>query len=164
VEDGLYCEMSRFFSDRSPFKPFLPDAPVGYHKPERGNLDTLTNDYVNFLQGSALVSSIEYLLQHFGKDFSPAALDLACYKGPEAQLHEFSPARTEARKNRQKPYHAAMAALEYPELSEAYVKFSDVSIRDASPPDLVQQVERFFHVQAQWKRFLTLRAEASDFV
>lgn len=153
VEDGMYCELAKYFIDEEPFSPFLNEAPVGFHKPETGDLFTLPEYYLSSIQGSAIGLSIRWTLQHFGKTLDKKQVAMACEKGPAQLFSEFSEQKVRERNEKNRHYAEAFAQLGDKKLLESYKKFADTSLEEVKLPDLPQQVERFFKCQTAWPEF-----------
>lgn len=151
MEDGLYCSLAPHFLGEEAFKPFLPEAPVGFHKPHAGAISTLVDYYLNAVQGACVGKSIEYALQHFGRQPTAEQIAEACRIGPKALLEEFSEEKTERRREQQKPLDDAVKALEDAELEREYFRFVHAGPRDVTLPDLQDHVRRFFDVQKAWR-------------
>ncbi len=154
MEDGLFCSLATFFTGSEAFKPFLPYAPVGYHKPEKGEMGTLVEYYLNSVRGAAIGLSIEYAVKKFGSSPTKEQVSEACEKGPADLLREFSPERFELRRKRQEPLDRAVKALGDKELEQQYYRFANFSLDDARPNDLETQASRFFECQKSWKEFM----------
>lgn len=152
MEDGLYCSLARHFVDQDAFKPFLPEAPVGFHKPHPGSIRTLVDYYLNAVQGACVGKSIEYALTHFGKNPTPKQIAQSCESGPKGLLDEFSPEKTRLRREQQKPLDDAVRALGDAELQAEYDRFVHIGPDDVILPDLENYVQGFFQVQKTWER------------
>lgn len=151
IEDGVFCSLSKYFSDQEAFQPFLPEAPVGFHKPEKYGLDTLVNYYVDGVQGSCIGLAAEYALKQFGRNPTDEQVQEACREGPKSLLNEFSPERFELRRQQQKSLDEAVKKLEDAEIQEQYFRFALTSLKDVTLLDLEAQVKRFLRVQRQWR-------------
>lgn len=151
IEDGVYCSLSKYFSQEEAFQPFLPEAPVGFHKPEKYGLDTLVNYYVDGVQGSCIGLSAEFALKKFGSNPTDEQIQDACREGPKPLLHEFSPDRFELRRKQQAPLDDAVKKLGDAEIDREYHRFALTSLKDVALPDLADHVKRFFRVQQKWR-------------
>ncbi|MBI4360477.1 hypothetical protein HY572_01750 [Candidatus Micrarchaeota archaeon] len=151
IEDGVFCSLSKYFSKEEAFQPFLPEAPVGFHKPEKYGLDTLVNYYVDGVQGSCIGLAVEYALKQFGRLPTDEQVTRSCREGPNTLLHEFSPERFALRRQQQKPLDEAVKKLEDSDIEKEYFRFALTSFKDVCLPDLESQVKRFFRVQEKWR-------------
>ncbi len=150
MEDGLYCSVAPHFIGQEAFKPFLPEAPVGFHKPPAAGLHTLVDYYLNAVQGASVGKSIEYAVIHFGKNPSTGQIRQACLEGPKSLLDEFSESNTTQRREQQKLLDDAVKALGDAQLQAQYDRFIHIGRKDALLPDLEQHVQRFFEAQHAW--------------
>lgn len=150
MEDSLYCLLSGHFLSQDAFMPFLPDAPVGMHKPPAGPVHTLIDHYLNALQGACVGKSIRYALEQYGKNPTPKQIQDACHKAPQDLLEQFNPENTRRRREKQKSLDEAVQALGEADLQREYDRFVHVGQNDAKPDGLENHVQRFFDVQNKW--------------
>ncbi|MBI5226720.1 hypothetical protein HY994_05840 [Candidatus Micrarchaeota archaeon] len=152
MEDGMYCILAKHFVQENAFMPFLPEAPVGVHKPHAGPVTTLVDYYLNALQGACIGKSVQYALEKYGDHPGPDQIKTACKTAPKDLHEQFNPEKTALRREQQKPLDEAMAALKEPELQLQYDRFVHMGLKDAIVPDLEKYVQRFFDAQDAWKK------------
>ncbi len=151
MEDGMYCILSKHYVGQDAFLPFLPEAPVGVHKPHAGPVRTLVNYYRNALQGACVGKSVKYALEHFGPEPKDAQLAESCREGPKDLLEQFEPENTTKRRLQQKPFDDAIGALGEADLQREYDRFIHTGLADVALPNLQHYVKRFFDVQKTWR-------------
>jgi len=151
MEDGMYCILAKHYVSQEAFLPFLPEAPIGVHKPAAGTIHTLVSYYHNALQGSCIGKSVRYALEKSGRHPTDAQLKDACREGPKDLMEQFDADKTATRRRLQKQFDEAVADLNEPELQREYEKFVDTDQNDVVLPDLEDYVRRFFDVQKAWR-------------
>ena len=150
MEDGMYCILAKHYVGQEAFLPFLPEAPIGVHKPQAGSMQILVNYYLNALQGACIGKSVKYLLENGVKEPTDDQIRQACREGPQDLLEQFNAEKTVKRRQEQKQFDQAVAGLHDAQLQQEYERFVHVSRDDAILPDLEQYVRRFFDVQSAW--------------
>lgn len=151
MEDGMYCILSKHYVGQDAFLPFLPEAPVGVHKPHAGPVTTLVNYYRNALQGACVGKSVKYALEHYGQEPDDVQMAESCLQGPKDLLEQFEPEMTASRRQQQKPFDEAIAALGEADLQREYDRFIHTGLADVALPGLHRFVKRFFDVQKTWR-------------